>query len=246
MGLNTYPYNPFPASTDKLDEAHNEQIQEEVDQLKSGLTNVRDAVQLNTQDLTTPSRTANIAISTSSDSTDVSQYSIALYVDCDLKPNTTYTLSFDGTNGARYYTNENLFASQSTVTVGSDRAVLTVTTKSTISKDGNKYTSGKGWIILKNSITEPAGHAFTDVQFEIGSSATPYSVYTPSVESRIEAVESGVTNLKTTFKAEGSATDLSLWANDSGVVVLSTYIAALNKRVGFKRDADGTISSYES
>ena len=34
MSLNTYPYNPFPASTDKLDEAHNAEPQQEVDQLK--------------------------------------------------------------------------------------------------------------------------------------------------------------------------------------------------------------------
>ena len=34
MSLNTYPYNPFPASTDKLDEAHNAELQQEVDQLK--------------------------------------------------------------------------------------------------------------------------------------------------------------------------------------------------------------------
>lgn len=73
-----------------------------------------------------------------------------------------------------------------------------------------------------------------------------FAPYIPSVESRIEAVESGLTNLTTKFKAEGSATDLSIWANDNGVVVLSTYIAALDKRVGFKRAVDGTISSYES
>lgn len=73
-----------------------------------------------------------------------------------------------------------------------------------------------------------------------------FAPYIPSVESRLDAVESGVAGLTTTYNVEGSATDLSLWANDNGVVVLSTYIAAIDKRVGFKRAADGTISSYES
>lgn len=192
--------------------------------VETRLEDTEAAVKLNTQDLTTPSRTANIAISTFSDSTDVSQYSVALYVDCDLKPNTTYTLSFDGTNGARYYTNENLFASQSTVTVGSDRAVLTVTTKSTISKAGNTYTSGKGWIILKNSITEPVGHAFTDVQFEIGSSATPYSVYTPSVETRLDAVERLIVKTSETVQTNANGTGrLSITFDQARLV----YVAAV-------------------
>lgn len=190
--------------------------------VNSNLTSINDAVKLNTQDLTTPSRTANIVISTFSDSTDVSQYSVALYINCDLKPDTTYTLSFDGTNSAKYYANENLFANQPSVTVGSERVVLTVTTKSSIPKTGSTFISGKGWIILKNSITEPAGHTFTDVQFEIGSSATPYSTYTSSVNARLKTVENGG-DILGTYRIIGIFQSSALYNQSYGVAFLGGF-----------------------
>lgn len=45
MSLNTYPYNPFPASTDKLDEAHNAELQQEVDQLKEDTGELQEDVE---------------------------------------------------------------------------------------------------------------------------------------------------------------------------------------------------------
>lgn len=48
MGLNTYPCNPFPPSTDQMDadtlEANVSKLESDVDQLKSGLTNVEAAI----------------------------------------------------------------------------------------------------------------------------------------------------------------------------------------------------------
>ena len=44
MGLNTYPYSPFPASTEQLHKGDNEQIQAEIDQVKSDLTDLSEEV----------------------------------------------------------------------------------------------------------------------------------------------------------------------------------------------------------
>ena len=107
------------------------------------------------------------------------QYYSVLYVECELKPDTTYTLSFSGVNGNSYYTNSSIVTSvQYSITVTGERTTVTFTTKSTISKDdATAYSSGRGWILLKNYITQPNENAFSDVQLEQGSSATSYNAY---------------------------------------------------------------------
>lgn len=59
MSLNTYPYNPFPASTDKLDEAHNAELQHEIDTVKSGLNNL---IKTETKEITVSSDANHVAM----------------------------------------------------------------------------------------------------------------------------------------------------------------------------------------
>jgi hypothetical protein len=101
---------------------------------------------------------------------------------------------------------------------------------------------------LSATSTNPVQNAIITAALANKQNAIDNSLQTTdkTIVGGINELKSGLTNLTNTFKADGSATDLSLWANDNGVVVLSTYIAALDKRVGFKRASDGTISSYES
>lgn len=117
-----------------------------------------------------PNMTKNIVKKTYANSY-VSAYSIALYIDAELVPNTTYTLSFDGAAGNVYYVNENI-AARRNVTVENGRASVTFTTISTLSKsDGTQFSSSKGmWVILKNAQDQTSAHIFNNVQVEKGSS----------------------------------------------------------------------------
>jgi hypothetical protein len=106
------------------------------------------------------------------------QYATVLYCDGDLKPNTTYTFSFVTNSGNTYYTNDNVFASTVVVSGTGNRISFTATTKSTLAKVAGQYIEGQGYMILKNSISQPNTPSFTDVQVEVGSTATTYEPYT--------------------------------------------------------------------
>ena len=62
----------------------------------------------------------------------------------------------------------------------------------------NTYTitpnTGYKYIVVSNLLDNDYG--WQDIQIELGNTATAYTPYIPSVESRIEAVESGLTNLQ--------------------------------------------------
>lgn len=105
-------------------------------------------------------------------------YGIALYIDTDLLlPSTTYTISFDGTSGNKYYLNENLFV-YSTFTVGSGRTIVQATTLSALDKTNvRQYEENHGWIIFKNHQAQSNAHAFDDLQLELGSTANAYQPY---------------------------------------------------------------------
>ena len=108
------------------------------------------------------------------------QFSPCVYADCELQPNTKYTISLYVPAGEAYYTNENLFVKVVYLPVpngGIYSAV--VTTKPTISNtDPRQYAAGKGWILLKvQSGTTASGNA-RDLQIEFGDTATPYEPYT--------------------------------------------------------------------
>ena len=117
-----------------------------------------------------PNMTKNI-VKTTYVNTSVSVYVNVLYIDAELVPNTTYTLSFNGAAGNVYYVNENI-AARRDVVVKSGRASVTFTTKSTLNKsDTTQFDSVRGkWITLKNSQAQTSAHIFNNVQVEKGSS----------------------------------------------------------------------------
>lgn len=116
-------------------------------------------------------------------------YAKVLYVDFDIKPNTTYTFSFNGTSGNTVYFNENIFTTANYVTISNNRVESTVTTKSTILS--SQYEDGKGWAILKNAAGNTNANVFDDLQVEYGSTATPYEPY----QSQTYPINLGVENL---------------------------------------------------
>lgn len=108
------------------------------------------------------------------------QFSPCVYADCELQPNTKYTISLYVPAGEAYYTNENLFVKAVYLPVSNGGIYsAVVTTKPTISNtDPRQYAAGKGWILLKvQSGTTASGNA-RDLQIEFGDTATPYEPYT--------------------------------------------------------------------
>lgn len=108
------------------------------------------------------------------------QFSPCVYADCELQPNTKYTISLYVPAGEAYYTNENLFVKVVYLPVSNGGIYsAVVTTKPTISNtDPRQYATGKGWPLLKaQSGTTASGNA-RDLQIEFGDTATPYEPYT--------------------------------------------------------------------
>ena len=106
-------------------------------------------------------------------------YNVTLFVEADLEPSTTYTFSFNGTNGNRIYANENLFTTGPYINITNDRVVITLTTKDTISKsDTKQYNSSyQKWVIFKNGKNEDSANVYDDLMIEKGSQATSYTPY---------------------------------------------------------------------
>lgn len=113
----------------------------------------------------------------------ISLYNAALFIDCNLKPSTKYTLSFKGTIGNKYFTNEYI-ANQTYITVADGTNSITFTTKSKLDKtDSNQYISSYGcWVILKNNATQSVPNAFSEVMLVEGSTAKPYTPYGKNIE----------------------------------------------------------------
>lgn len=107
-------------------------------------------------------------------------YAVSLYIDAELKPNTQYTLSFIATAGNSVYLNEQIALKSIYIDTTGSRQSITFTTKDTID---NQYETGKGFAILKNSIKQTTATVFTDVQLELGSTATTYEPYTGNTYS---------------------------------------------------------------
>lgn len=106
------------------------------------------------------------------------QYTNALFIECDLKPATTYTISFVAAAGYRFYLNEFIVAGNKKTTGTGERQSITFTTKSTLENDYRYYVEGKGWIIAKNDVDNSIIPNFSSVQLEKGAKATDYVAYT--------------------------------------------------------------------
>ena len=98
-------------------------------------------------------------------------YSTVLRAEFDIKPSTQYTLSFVGANGNIVYVNDNIDSSYHQITCTGARQSVTFTTKATI--PSNEHNEN-GWSILKNHSNNTVVASFSDVQIELGSSASEY------------------------------------------------------------------------
>lgn len=126
----------------------------------------------------------NLAKSIKVDADKLGQYEIALMVDADLKPSTTYTLSFVGKQGNVYTTNEYLFTEGTWITATNGITTVTLTTPANIEE--TQYISGSGWYILKNATANNSTHVFTDVMLNEGSTALPWEPYTGGVKKAVD------------------------------------------------------------
>lgn len=95
----------------------------------------------------------------------------ALYVKCELLPNTTYTLSFEGNEGSSYYISEKI-ATIVNFTARSGRTTVTFTTNSTLNRtDTTQFSSYEHmWMLVKNASMQEKANVFNKVQLEKGSS----------------------------------------------------------------------------
>ncbi len=107
------------------------------------------------------------------------QYTTVLCADCDLKPSTTYTISFYGTADNIVYPNENLFTTYSSFTIPNGLKVLSLTTKDNLSKESvSQYDSTlQMWRIFKNTQAQSKANVFENLQIQEGNVATDYEPY---------------------------------------------------------------------
>ena len=108
---------------------------------------------------------------------DSAQFKNILYAHLDLKPNSTYTLSFSGKVGNKIYCNENLF-SQVTITVIDGINIMILKTKSSLDKSNVfQYDSNYGWIILKNYKGNTVVPDFENIMINEGSTIHDFVPY---------------------------------------------------------------------
>lgn len=190
-------------------------VGQEVTSLKSGLTNVQSDVKLNTQDLTTVSRTRNLYdknseyvltyINTDTGVMYTSSNATCVYIKC--KPNTTYTVS--KLAGTRFMVATTRVKPANNVQtygfiVDFEASSITITTDADA-----KYLVAYVWANNDEPITRE--QMLDTVQIEYGSTATTYQQYIESVNARLETVESDVTNLTKSliYTSESTGTNLS-------------------------------------
>jgi hypothetical protein len=106
------------------------------------------------------------------------QYNPSICAECDLVPDTWYTISLIVPVGEQYYTNEYLFSTtQQTITGDGTRKTATVKTKADISKSNTQHysISNSGWILFKNSTGKTSSGTASELQIEFGQTATTYT-----------------------------------------------------------------------
>lgn len=214
-----------------------------VNSLKSGLTNVQDDVKLNTQDLTTPSRTKNLLPLTIERIKALNTTGTWSGNDYTINGGTFTVYTDDGGNVTSIKVN-GTFTNVSSLYLISSNYVVASECKMNGCPDNGTYNSTYSlWAVYDdayeavdsgNGITLPVG-TITQVRIRIAMNYTannlmfypmirPASItdptfapYIPSVESRIEAVESGLTNVTPDIKTVTASPDVN------GFINLSTY-----------------------
>jgi hypothetical protein len=155
-----------------------------------------------------------------------SQYGICAYVKANLQANTQYAISLIVPAGEQYYANENLFTNSTPIVGDGTRKSIVVTTKTTISID--QYIATKGWVLFKNSLTTTNSTNASQLQIEVGNTATTYIAPTPASPSMdYPAPITGTT--KYTYRGVATNTPQTLYSGDT--IDLLTGLCTLTKTV---------------
>lgn len=101
------------------------------------------------------------------------QYEIPLYIVADLRPSTTYVLSFECASGYSGYINETLFEQITFAGTGNRQSVV-CKTKSVLQ---SSELSANGWTIVKNFTGNTITPKFTNVMLEWISASIAYEPY---------------------------------------------------------------------
>lgn len=228
MGFNTYPYSPFPASTEQLHKGDNEDLQAQINAIKDGATldsfaDVESALELK-QDATdnsfeTTDKTVVGAVNELKSG--LINVDVALSVPegsgVNLFNPSGYE-TFDITGGGEYRYGHSFDAGEYYVVAQAVNTVYCRIVKADLSDLGTTVNI----TTTPQKVTIPNGYklwVFSNEQSVLVNAcvskySTPYVAYVPSVESRIEAVESGVSSV-----SDGVAiTGLILDQNVDGVI----------------------------
>lgn len=118
-----------------------------------------------------------------------SQYTLCLYAEAILKPNTNYTLYFRGANGANIYTNENIFTIIGTATLNGSLQSMTLKTKTELPY-ANATRFDNGWGIFKNAQGNTVIPNFTEFYIvEEGVNADPtFSQSIPLADTELRGI----------------------------------------------------------
>ena len=169
-------------------------------------------------------------------------YNQALRVDAELKPSTTYTLSYKDSTGNAYYCNENIQTSGSLVQAVNGICKFTFTTKDTLDKNNtHQYVEGIGWIFLKNH-KDNSAHMFEDFQIEYGTEATAYEPY---LEKTLTLqTPNGLPGIPVSDASLANYTDENgqMWCADEIDVERGVYV----KRVGVVQPTEWRASTVAS
>ena len=247
----------------KNDGTVNDKIEDDVDQLKSGLTNVADDVKLNTQDLTTPSRTKNLlpltierikALNTSgtwsNNTYSVQNGNFELLTD-DANNIIGIKVSMSSNAGINCliklceFTNTEILALSGYKVIGGKSSVasiqgITLDYTAFVAKDeGSGDTisySGEKSVLFRLIIS--SGNTVNDTFYPMIYSASEtdatFAPYIPSVDARLNAVESGLTNVQNRrYAYDISTADAQLETNytvdlPDGYTRLNTIITGIN------------------
>lgn len=101
------------------------------------------------------------------------QYGIPLYIVADLRPSTTYVLSFECASGYSGYINETLFEQITFAGTGNRQSVVCKTKSVLYSSE----LSANGWTIVKNFTGNTITPKFTNVMLEWISASIAYEPY---------------------------------------------------------------------
>ncbi len=160
-----------------------------------------------------------------------------LFIDCDLKPNTRYTISFTAAVGSRFYLNNYITTSIHKRTGTGERQSITFYTKRTLGTDNTFYIEGKGWIIAKNDVGNTIVPNFANVQLEEGSAVTDYAPYV--APEAVTVSVAGVDGSAATYTPDAEGIVSGVASVAPTMIVTSNSAGAL---ISIKYEKSNTIS----